>query len=152
VPELWTLGIIMRPIIFKCPPWLFGLLILGAVAPLGVIPLVPVLGWPQIVQWILVGVTALLVVYSLTLLPTKLVLSDEGLWQKLLVSDFRLRWEDMAEWQYIIGPEGNYLWIKDQVGRKHRPKRWLVFGRRIAEVVEILQEKGINGKIVKLKR
>ena len=142
----------MRPIIFKCPTWMAGLLIAGAVAPLGTIALIPTLGWPPVIEWILAGVAAFMVAYALTLLPSKLVLSDEGLWQRLLVSELRLRWEDMAEWQYTIGPEGNYLWIKDQIGRKHHPKRWLLFGRRIAEVIEILQEQGIKGEVVELKR
>jgi len=90
---------------------MLGLLFAGAIAPLVLVPLVPTLGWPLIVQWILTGVAAFIVVSALTLIPTKLVLSDDGLWQKLLVSELRLRWEDMVEWRYTIGPEGDYLWV-----------------------------------------
>jgi hypothetical protein len=131
---------------------MIGLLIVGAVAPLGIIPLIAALGWPHVVQWILAGVAVFMVAYALTLLPTQFVLSDEGLWQKLLFSELRLRWEDMAEWRYTVGTEGDYLWIKDRAGRKHRPKRWLVFGQRMTEVVGVLQEKGIKGEVLKTRR
>jgi hypothetical protein len=129
-----------------------GLLIVGAIAPLGIIPLIPALGWPSTIQWILAVVAAFMVVYTLVLIPTKLILSDDGLWQKLLFSELKLRWEDMAEWQYTIGPEGDYLWIKDRVGRKFQPKRWLVFGQRMTELAAVLQERGIKGELRKLKR
>lgn len=105
----------------------------------------------MVVQWILAGVAVFLAVYALTLIPTRLVLSDAGLSQKLLVSELRLRWEDMVEWRYTIGPEGDYLWIQDRDGRKHQPKRWLVFGKRIAEFVAVLRERGIKGEIQNLK-
>ena len=142
----------MRPVIFKCPTLIFYLLFGGAIAPLAILPLIPKLGWPTITYWIIDAVELGLLLYALTLVSTKLVLSDEGLWQKLLFSELRLRWEDMVEWRHVSGPNGDYLWIRDRTGRKHQPKRWLVFGRRIAKVVEILQEKGIKGEIVNLKR
>jgi hypothetical protein len=152
VAQLFSLGITMRPMIFKCSFWMVGLLFAGAVAPLVLIPLVPSFGWPLAVQWILAGVAAFMVVYALTIIPTRLVLSDDGLWQKLLLSELRLRWEDMAEWRYTIGPEGDYLWIRDRDGRKHQPKRWLVFGQRMAEFAAVLQERGIKGEIKKLRK
>ena len=142
----------MRPIIFKCPSWMLRLLFTGAIAPLVLVPLVPTLGWPLVVQWVLAGVAAFIVLYAFTLIPTKLVLSDDGLWQKLLVSELRLRWEDMVEWRYTTGPEGDYLWIRDRNGRKHQPKRWLVFGRRMADFAVVLQERGIKGEIRKLRK
>ncbi len=146
------IGIAVRPMIFKCSFWMVGLLFAGAIGPLALIPLVPVLGWPLAIQWILAGVATFLVVYALTLIPTRLVLSDEGLWQMLLLTELRLRWEDMTEWRYTIGPERDYLWIRDRDGRKHQPKRWLVFGQRMAEFAAVLQARGIHGEIQRLKR
>lgn len=131
---------------------MLGLFFAGAIAPLVLVPLVPVLDWPLEVQWIPAVIAAFMVVYALALIPARLVLSEDGLWQKLLISELRLRWENMVEWRYTIGPEGDYLWIMDRDGRKHELKRWLVFGRRLAELAAVLQERGIKGEIRKLRQ
>src|SRR5206468_9358212 len=83
--------------------WMFALLALGAAAPLGILPLVRAEGWPPSVAWILVGVAVFLFLYALTLWPTRLVISDEGVCQRLLFSESRLRWEDMVEFRHCDG-------------------------------------------------
>jgi len=151
----------MRPVTFRCPAWMFALLALGAVAPLGILSVVRSQGWPPVVAWILVGVTVCLLSYGLTLLPTRLVISDEGVYQRLLFSESRLRWDDMVEFRHCDGgtefEEGELkartmgkwysieFWVRDKTGRKHRFKRWLVFGRRSKQVADILRERGIGG-------
>jgi hypothetical protein len=153
--------ITMRPVIFRCPRWIFGLLLVGAIAPLLILWLIPTLGWPPVTAWIIGGVALAMVVYALTLLPTQLVISEEGIWQKLLFSELRLRWKDMVEWRHCDGgaefEEGELrertmnrshsieFWVKDKTGRKHHFKRWLVFGRRSKQVAEIMRERGIEG-------
>ncbi len=155
------LGIAMRPVIFRCPPWMFGLLITGAFAPLGMLLLVRTEGWPPVTAWILVGISAFMMVYALTLLPTRLVVSEEGISQKLLFSEARLRWEDMVEWRHCVGgPEHEIrelreqtknkwhfteFWVKDKTGKQHHFKRWLVSGRRSKHVADIMRERGIPG-------
>ena len=151
----------MRPVTFKCPPWLFALLTLGSISPLGLLPVVRAEGWPPVVTWILVGVAVFLLSYTLTLLPTRLVIADEGVSQRLRFSDSRLRWEDMVEFRYGDGDadfeQGGQraqtlgkrhsieFWVRDQSGRKHYFKRWLVFGRRSEQLASILRERGIAG-------
>ena len=63
------------------------------------------LGWPSETKMVIIGVEIALALYALTLLPTKLVISDDGLYQKLLFSEFRLRWEEMVEWRHCDGGE-----------------------------------------------
>ena len=151
----------MRAVIFKCPPWMFILLIVGAVAPLGILPLVRAQGWPVEAEWALVVVAVILLVYALMMLPTRLVISDDGVYQKLLFSELRLRWEDLVEWRHCDGgaefEEGEMrsrtknkwhnieFWVKDKTGKTHHFKRWLVFGRRSRQVAEIMRERGIVG-------
>lgn len=102
-----------------------------------------------------------MVLYALTLLPTRLVISDEGACQQLIFSELRLRWEDLAEWRDCYGGEefgvGEFralaknrwhsteFWVKDKTGRKHHFKRWLVYGRRSKQLAEIMRERGIDG-------
>lgn len=161
VAEPGSLGIIMRPVTFRCPAWMFALLALGAVASLGILPVVRAEGWPPMVAWILIGVAGCLLLYALTLLPTRLIISDEGVYQRLLFSESRLRWEDMVEFRHCVGgaefEDGELrgqtrnrwhfieFWIKDRAGRRHYYKRWLVFGRRSKQVADILRERGICG-------
>lgn len=151
----------MCPLIFRCPPWLVGLLIAGAIAPLGILAVIPTEGWPPAAARILVGVSLFMVVYALTLLPSRLVVSDEGVSQKLLFSEWRLRWEDMVEWRHCAGgaawEEGEMsartkgrwhsteFWVKDRRGQKHHLKSWLVFGRRSRQVAEAMRARGIDG-------
>ena len=151
----------MRPVIFRCPPWMSGLLVVGALAPLGMLSLIRSLGWPPAAVWIVAGVAVFIIVYALTLLPTRLVISDEGIYQKLLFSRSRLRWEDVVEWRHCDGgaefEEGELraqiknmwhsieFWVKDKTGKKYHFKRWLVFGRRSKLVADILRERGIAG-------
>ena len=137
----------MRPVIFRCPAWMFALLIAGATGPLVLLPLIPALGWPPILKWILAGVAVFMAGYALTLLPTKLVLSEEGLWQKQLLSELRLRWTDMAEWRYVRVQDVERFWIRDWTGKKHELKRWLVFGtQRSTQVAAVLRQKGVAGR------
>jgi hypothetical protein len=81
------------------------------------------------------------------LLPTKLVLSDEGLIQKQLLSELRLKWTDIAEWRYFRVQDVEGFWIRDKAGKQHDLKRWLVFGMRRSKLVaEILRQKGVVGR------
>jgi hypothetical protein len=112
-------------------------------------------------SWGLIGVTIFMVVYALILLPTRLVISDEGITQKLLFSESRVRWEDMVEWRDCISGEefekgemktqtkgkwhSTEFWVKDKTGRKHCFKSWLVFGTRSKQVADILRERSIEG-------
>jgi hypothetical protein len=126
---------------------MFVLLIVGAVAPLGVLPLIPAFNWPPVTAWILAGVAVFMVVYALMLLPTKLEVSDEGLLQKQLLSELRLSWSDIAEWRYVRVRDGEGFWIRDQSGRKHNLKSWLVFGkRRSQQLVQVMRARGIVGR------
>src|SRR5262245_52299961 len=95
--------ITMHPVTFRCPPWMFALLALGAIALLGILLLVQAGGWPPLATWILVGVAVCLLLYALTLLPTRLVISDEGVRQRLLFSESRLRWDDIVEFRHCDG-------------------------------------------------
>jgi hypothetical protein len=140
---------------------MFGLLVVGAMAPLVIIPLIPSLSWPKVTAWGIGGVALVMVGYALALLPTRLVISDDGIWQKLLCSELRLRWEDMVEWRHCDGgaefEDGQQrewtknrwhsieFWVKDKAGRKHHFKRWLVFGRRSKQIAGIMRERGIEG-------
>jgi hypothetical protein len=151
----------MRPLTFKCPIWILGVLVAGASAPLALIPLIPALGWPPATKLVIVGVEIAIFLYAFTLLPTKLVISDDGLWQHLLFSELRLRWADMAEWRHCDGgaeyEKGEMrertknkwhnmeFWIRDKSGKKHHLKRWLVFGSRSKQLADIMREKGIEG-------
>jgi hypothetical protein len=150
-----------RPLTFKCPAWIFGVLLAGAIAPLALIPLIPTLGWPPATKLVIAGVVIAIFLYAITLLPTRLVISDDGLFQRLLFSELRLRWEDMAEWRHCEGgaefEEGEMRertknkWhskefgIRDKAGKEHHLKRWLVFGKRSKQVAAIMRERGIKG-------
>jgi len=137
----------MRPVIFRCPPSLFALLVLGACAPVGVLPLVPESARSPTIVGILVGIMVFMVGYALTLLPTKLVVSNDGLCQKQLLSELRLSWSDIAEWRYFRVFEGEGFWIRDKQGRQHDLKKWLISGkRRSQQLAEILRKKGIAGR------
>jgi len=125
---------------------MFGLIILGAIATFAFIPLIRMFGWPPMTKWILVGIAFLLVVYALTLLPTRLVVSDEGLYQKQLFLDLRLSWSEIAEWRYVRVQDVEGFWIRDNNGKKYNLKKWLVFGkRRSRQLAEIMRQKGIAG-------
>lgn len=104
-------------------------------------------GWPPIVSWILGAVAVFMVVYSLTLLPTKIEVTDEGLFQKQLVSELRLPWSDIAEWRYFKVQDVEGFWIRDRRGKKHDLKKWLVFGkRRSQQLAQVMRERGIDGR------
>ena len=151
----------MRPLILRCPFWMYGFLFVGALAPLGILPVIRAEGWPSLTGWVLAGLSVFMVVYALTLLPTQLVVSDEGVCQKLMFSAWRLRWEEMVEWrhrdggaEFEVGEFGKQtknrwhfieFWVKDKTGKKHYFKRWLVFGRRSQQLAEIMRERGIAG-------
>jgi len=140
---------------------MFALLIVGSVAPLAIIPVARADGWPSATAWVLAGFAVFMAGYALALLPTRLVISDDGVTQKLLLSESRLRWEELVEWRYCIeGPEFEKgemkaqtknrwhsieFWVKDKTGRKHHFKRWLVYGQRSKQVADILRERGIDG-------
>ena len=151
----------MRSVILRCPSWMFGLIVAGAFAPLAIVPLARADEWPAVTPWILVAASALMLLYALMLLRTRLVISDEGVCQTLLFSESRLRWEDIVEWRHCEGgaefEEGEFraqtknrwhlteFWVRDRTGHKHRFKRWLVFGKRSRQVAEIMREHGIAG-------
>jgi len=155
------MGTIMRTVVFRCPGWMFSLLISGAFAPLCLLPMVAVEGWPPPLFWIFVGVSVFMAIYALTLLPTRMVISDEGIDQKLLFSEMRLQWKDLIEWRHCEGGEtfetndlraqtnGRWhsieFWVKDKTGKKYYFKRWLVFGHRSKILADILREQGIAG-------
>jgi|GEM_PF-3769453 hypothetical protein len=102
-----------------------------------------------------------MLVYAFMLLPTRLFISADGIWQKLLFSEWRLPWEDIVEWRYCqSGVElesgemrqrtkgrwhGNQFWVRDKAGKKHYFKGWLVFGRRAQQVAQLMRERGIEG-------
>jgi hypothetical protein len=139
----------MRPIVYKCPSWMFWLMIGGAMTPLAILPLVSALSWPPVTKLMIAGAECGLMIYALTLLPTKLVLSDEGLREKRLFSELRLAWNEIAEWRYINHWWYPHFWIQDSAGREHHLKRWLVFGKdRSRRVAEIMRERGIVGSEV----
>lgn len=125
---------------------MFILLIAGALAPLAVFPLIHTLGWPPITHWIIAAVSVFMAAYALTLLPTKLILSDEELCQKQLLSELRLRWTDIAEWRYVRVQDVESFWVQDKSGKKHELKHWLVYGKkRSRQVAEVLRHKGVIG-------
>jgi hypothetical protein len=125
---------------------MFGLLAAGAIAPIGVVPLIPALGWPASIVWILCAAAVFMIVYALSLLPTKLEVSDDGLLQKQLLSELRLRWPDIAEWRYVRMQDVEGFWIRDKHGKEHRLKSWLVSGkRRSKQLAEVLRQRGVVG-------
>jgi len=95
--ESWRL-----PVTFRCPLYIFAILLAGALAPFAIFPSIPSMGWPPIVKSIIIGGQIALIVYAAMILPTKLVISDEGIRQKLLISEVRLRWEEIAEWWHCV--------------------------------------------------
>lgn len=136
----------MRPLIFKCPPLMFFLIIVGAMAPFAVFPFIQALDWPPATRWILAGVAFFMILYAVTLLPTKLVLSDDGLYQKQLFSELKLPWSEIAEWRYVRVRDVERFWIRDRRGKKYDLKTWLVFGkRRSRQLAGVMREKGIVG-------
>ncbi len=136
----------MQPVVFRCSRLLFGLLLTGGVALAALAAMVPALGFPIVARNCLIGAAVGLVIYALTLLPTKLVLSQEGLCQKQLLTELNLQWGDIAEWRYIRSYDGEVFWIRDKRGTKHEFKHWLVFGkRRSKQVAELLRQNGVLG-------
>jgi hypothetical protein len=125
---------------------MFCLLIVGAIVPMAIIPFVSVLNWPPVTKLIIAAAEFGLVVYALTLLLTKLVLSEEGLYEKQLFSELKLQWNEIAEWRWVKDSWCPDFWILDNTGKKYQLKRWLVFGRnRSRQVVEIMRSRGIVG-------
>jgi hypothetical protein len=136
----------MRAVTFKCHISVFVLLFSGAAAFAFLGYNSKTVALPQSCTWFLMG--AAVVSYGISLIPTRLTLSDEEVWQKLTWSDLRLRWGDITEWQYVEGDEGNNFWIRDRSGKKHQLKGWLVCSkRRVNQVVEIMRQKGIPGTV-----
>lgn len=136
----------MVPVILKCPSWLFGVLIAGASGLLAIIPVITELGLPPITEWSMLGVAVVIATYALTLIPAKLVLSDEGLCQNQLFSELNLQWKEIAEWRYERGYDGEVFWIRDKAGKRRYLKGWLVCGKnRSKRVAEVLRQKGVVG-------
>jgi hypothetical protein len=126
---------------------MFGLFITGAVGLLAILPLIRALGWPPITNFCILGADLALVAYALTLLPTKLILSEEGLCQKQLLSELKLQWSDIAEWRYTRVQDVESFWIQDRKGNNHELKHWLVFGeQRSKQVAEVLRQNGVTGR------
>lgn len=88
-----------------------------------------------------------MILYALTLLPTKLEVSDEGLYQKQLLSELRLSWSEIAEWRYFRVQDVEGFWIRDKQGKKYDLKKWLIFGkRRSQQLAEVMRKRGIDGR------
>ena len=106
---------------------------------MALLPMTRAFGWPPVTNLVIIAIEVLVVVYALTLLPTRLVLSDDGVWQKQLFSELRLPWKEITEWRYVRAVEYECFWIRDSTGKKHHLKRWLVFGKeRSRKVVDIM--------------
>jgi hypothetical protein len=151
----------MRTVTYKCPVWIVVLLLAGSIAPLALLPVMPVFEGAPAARASLIVAGLAIALYALTLLPTKLLVSDEGLRQKLLFSELRLRWEDIVEWRHCEGgadfEQGDLrattrnrlhsmeFWVRDRSGTKHYFKRWLVFGRRSKEIADLMRAKGVPG-------
>jgi len=137
-------------IAFKCPVWLYSLLSISAIALLGLVGIFDLMGWPLWIKWCILATVAAFAAYALLLVPSEFIVTDSDISQKTAFSKQTLRWKDIAEWQYATGPQGDYLWIKDVSGTMHYPKRWLVYGERMAKLVTILQERGVRGETRKI--
>jgi hypothetical protein len=146
---------------YRCPKVMLALLLAGAVA-IGFLSTDTMLvGLPPSSSVYFIVVSTALVLYAFSIAPTRLVLSDDGLWQKTMFSELRLRWDDMVEWRHCEeGPDfeapekrastmgkwhGKEIWIRDKSGRKHYLKRWLVFGKRSRQLADWMRSKGIQG-------
>jgi hypothetical protein len=151
----------MKPVIYRAPVALHFLLLAGAVA-LGLLGLSPAFAeFSRSGSIVCVGIATGLVLYALSLGSSKLVLSDEGLSQKLLASEFLLRWEDIVEWRHCEGGSDfetgesrdstmnkhHFIefWLQDTRGKRYYLKRWLVFGKRSRLLADVLRQKGIQG-------
>lgn len=151
----------MQPVVFKCPRWIIVVLLVGAMAPLSLVPLIPELGWPPKIVGFIVGLSIFIILYAMTLLPTRLIISEEGVYQKLLFSELRLRWEEMVEWRNSEGGvefesgelrertmnkwHSNQFWVRDKKGKKHYFKGWLVSGPTSKQLADIMRAHGIEG-------
>lgn len=138
----------MTPVTFKCPRWYIFMflgiaLLIGLIMPYGFIRF---MGLPKAIFPYFAGVAGLLVVYVLTLLPDRIVVSDEGIRQWTLFRRFRVRWEDMAEWRFSKTVDINIFWIKERNGKMHNLKTLLLMGMRTNQVIRFLRDKGIPGR------
>jgi len=82
----------MRLLTFKGPIWILGVLVAGASAPLVLIPMISALGWPPAAKLVIAGVAIAIFLHTFMLAPTKLVISDDGLWQRLLLGAGKISW------------------------------------------------------------
>jgi len=150
----------MRPLTYKCPMAILLLLLAGASSLALLSTDTAWIALPQTCSWYFVGASIALVLYALSLVPGRVIISDEGLCQKLLFSELRLRWEEMVEWRHSIcgveveepqmraqtvGRWHSHFWIRDKAGRKHHLKIWLVFRWRSKQLADIMRMKGIQG-------
>lgn len=157
-PKTRTVG--MQTVLFKCPRRIIIFLLVGSIAPLGVVPSLPEMGWPPKIAWILLGLSIFIFLYALTLLPCRLTISEEGVHQKLFFTESMVRWEDMEEWRHSMnGPEfetgelraqtmnkwHSQFWVRDKSGKKHYFKSWLVAGRKSKQLADIMRAHGIQG-------
>ena len=138
----------MTPVTFKCPLWLV-LVLAGAGVFVGLL-------FPYLLVRFLHLTTALypyfmaaggaLALFGVSLLPTQLEISDEGIRQRQIFSRFHVRWDNLVEWHFSKTQDINVFWVKDKAGKMHYIKNWLIFGKRANLVTKALRDRGIPGK------
>ena len=150
----------MRTLTYRCPVAVILLILTGAtgLAFLGTNTFLVEL--PAWCAWYFVGAASALLLYGLSLLPSKVTISDDGIRQSLLFCEWQLSWAEMVEWRHsscgveveksemrakTFGKWHSDFWIRDKSGRIHRLKSWLVFSKRSKHLAEILRKKGIEG-------
>jgi len=116
-------------------------------APLAMLPLATAFDWPAFVKYLIVSAGFLTMLYACSLVPTRLVVSEDGLLQKEFFSDLQLRWTEIAEWRCVSVAQYQDFWIRDRAGKTHHLGHWLIFGRdRSRQIVELMRRKGISGR------
>jgi hypothetical protein len=137
----------MCTVVFKCPNWVFGSLVTSALVPLALLPLATEFDWPTYVKYLIVLVGFLTMLYACSLVPTRLVVSEDGLLQKEIFSDLHLRWTEITEWRCVSVAQYQDFWVRDRAGKTHHLGRWLIFGReRSRQIAELMRRKGISGR------
>ena len=150
----------MRPLTYRCPATVILLITTGAAGLALLGTNTSLVELPASSTWYFVGAAIALLLYGLSLLPSKVIISDDGIRQSLLFSEWRLSWAEMVEWRHSScgveveepkmraetrGKWHSGFWIRDKSGRIHRLKSWLVFRQRSKHLADILRKKGIEG-------
>ena len=150
----------MRPLTYRCPVAIIVLIVAGAAGLVFLGANTSLIQLPESYAWYFVGAASALLLYGVSLFPSKVTISDDGIRQSLLFSEWRLKWAEMVEWRHsscgveveeleirakTFGKWHSAFWIRDKSGRIHRLKSWLVFRKRAKRLAEMLREKGIEG-------